>query len=131
MPWRTVARAVTFDRLGVVIALLAFPTVLLPYLGILASALLIGLVNLSISAVVAWRFRAIAPSADPPCLSVLWWDWRLRHSSPGPRRFWTFGGAALSGTRPALRQSERGFVMMNSFRGDVRLYVNGRLQFSF
>ena len=98
--WRaskTVARAVTFDRLGVVIALLAFPTVLLPYLGILASALLIGLVNLSISAVVAWRFpQAIGPVRGPAVFIGALVGLALAALLSGPRRFWTFGGAALS-----------------------------------
>ncbi len=129
---QTIARAVTFDRLGVVVAFLAFATVLLPYYGILASSVLIGLGNLSIAAAVSWRFRSKLGAARVP--------FSLAGSLTGALLLAIFIGSGtildiwkqstFEGRVLLTEQTERGFIVMNSFRGDVRLYVNDELQFS-
>jgi spermidine synthase len=54
---RGISQVLTFDYLGALLASLLFPFVLLPYLGHLTSASVVGLVNLLVAVVVAWSFR--------------------------------------------------------------------------
>lgn len=126
-----VARVLTFDYLGALVVSLLFPLVLAPRLGLARTALLFGLLNVGIA---------------------LWTTRRFRHElTAAPRQ--TAIGALLLGlltggmvaSETLTRWSERGLfgdeivyaettpyqrLVLTRHRDDLRLYLNGNLQFS-
>ncbi len=55
---RGISQVLTFDYIGALLASLLFPFVLLPYLGHLLTASVVGLINLLVALIVAWSFRS-------------------------------------------------------------------------
>jgi spermidine synthase len=127
------SNVLAFDYLGALMATLAFPFVLLPLLGTFRAALVLGLVNLGVGALCLWWFRDA-----------------LR--APVRRRGYAFVGAAAVGLGLLLgaagtltsswsdsiyedrvvyrEQSRYQRIVMTRYRSDLRLFLNGNLQFS-
>jgi len=129
---RGISQVLTFDYIGALLASLLFPFVLLPYFGHLLTATVVGLINLLVALIVAWSFRSQ--------LSV--WRGRL------------IGGVALAflllvacviWLKPAqvvidsalyedpvidTRQSTYQKIVLTQRGQDLRLYLDGNLQFS-
>jgi spermidine synthase len=122
----------SFDYLGALLATLAFPFVLLPVLGTFRASLVLGLVNMTVG-----------------FLNLVWFAARMRL---GRRALWTASlavtallAALLAVAEPLLDQwSDRVYddrviyreqtryqqVVLTRYRDDVRLFLNGNLQFS-
>ncbi len=129
---RGISQVLTFDYLGALLASLLFPFVLLPYLGHLLTASVIGLVNLFVAFVVAWSFRnrlagssgAIAAGAGFSLLLVittgLW-------SGSAAR---TFDNALYEDPVIYTEQTRYQKIVMSKLGDDLRLYLDGNLQFA-
>jgi len=128
-----IAHTLSLDSLGAVVATLAFPFLLLPWLGTFRTSLAFGVVNLSIAVLLLTTFR--------------------RHLSQLGRTYlrqatWASGGlliATLIASGPLLSAWQRGayedrvvfaaqtpyqHIVLTHHRDDLRLYLNGNLQFS-
>ncbi len=127
----TIANALSFDYVGALVGSVAFPLALLPWLGTSRTAFVIGMVNLAAVGINVWVFRH-----------------RLR-STAGP---WAVlaGLAAVLGTGLAVadrathyfeqrlyddqvlmaRQTRYQRIVITRNRNDLRLYLDGNLQFS-
>ena len=127
------ANVLSIDYLGALLATLLFPFVLLPTMGIFKSSLLFGLVNLLIAASLLWLFKTrLSPKTGSALrvvfylvltllllamfyaktLNALWqqdvFEHRVVHSE----------------------QSQYQRLIVTKHKEDIRLYLNGNLQFS-
>ncbi len=126
-----VARVLAFDYIGSLAASMLFPLVLLPYLGLVRTALLFGIVN---AAVALWFLHAFRDDVGA---------WARRHALT-----W-LTGVSLCGAfafAPAIEEfgeselydapvvfSQRTTyqrLTLTRWRDDLRLYIDGNLQFS-
>lgn len=116
------------DYVGALVASLLFPTLILPHLGLMSASLAFGAMNLAVAGLSLWIFRDEAPRAAL-------WVW----------------GVALALTLAALWQAERMVsaaearlydddiivteqsawqrITVTRFRGRVRLFLDGSIQF--
>ena len=62
-----VARVLTFDYLGALVASLLFPILLVPHLGLVRTALLFGLLNAAVGLWSTWLFAPLARRDRPTC----------------------------------------------------------------
>ena len=125
------ANVLSFDYLGALLASFALPLVLLPTLGLLKSAICVGLINLAVAAVTLAAFRGrLAGSARL---------WAATLASAG------ILVAALVGATPMIdlfeatlyqdevihaEQSAYQRIVLTRYRDDLRLYLDGSLQAS-
>ena len=129
---RGISQVLSVDYVGALAAALLFPFVLLPHFGHLLSAALTGLVNLAVALVVAWTFRARLGRRIALPLGL---------AAVGLAGIGTL--AARAGTLErvvenalyrdpvvALEQSEYQRLVVTRWGDDLRLYLDGSLQFS-
>ncbi len=129
---RGISQVLTFDYLGALLASLLFPFVLLPYLGHLATASAIGLVNLLVAVIVAWSFRArLAGKASAITVfavgSILLIVTILLSSGTLAR---VFDSALYEDPVVYTSQSRYQKIVMTRRGDDLRFYLDGNLQFS-
>lgn len=129
---RGISQVLTFDYLGALIASLLFPFILLPYLGHLLTASAVGSINLLVALIVAWTFRRqfgkwkipiVAGSVAATCLLALTVVW----SNPAAV---LFENALYEDPVIHSEQSRYQKIVMSSLGNDLRLYLDGNLQFS-
>jgi spermidine synthase len=126
-----VAQVLTFDYLGALGVSIAFPLLLAPRLGLIRTAFLFGLMNALVAAWAVWLFRDRLPrpgAAALRCALVV-----------------AFLGAGFLGADALTRMSEDRLysdqivhaessraqrIVVTRWRDDLRLYLNGNLQFS-
>ncbi len=128
------ANTLSVDYLGALAATLLFPFVLLPVLGTFRSALAIGLLNVAVAALVVRKFPDALPNATERS------RYRKAAASVLALLLLTFGFSEqiLRPWRNALyedrvifsRQTPYQRIVMTRGRKDVRLFLNGNLQFS-
>lgn len=126
-----VSQVLSVDYLGALAVSLLFPLWLAPHLGMVRTALLFGLMNVAIA---------------------LWTLWLFRADLPRPRQLWLQGGTVavlvlagfvgageLSGLAENALYEDRIIytattpyqrIVLTRWRDDVRLFLNGNLQFS-
>ncbi len=127
------ANILSFDYLGALLATLAFPFVLLPVLGTFRASLTLGLLNLGIGGVNVWWFTDLL-------------DGRTRRQG----YLWTAGAALvlvglLAASGPLMdrwssavyedrvvyrKQTAYQRIVMTRYQNDLRLFLDGNLQFS-
>lgn len=126
-----VSQVLTFDYLGALAVSLLFPLLLAPYLGMMRTGLLFGLLNV---AVAFWALRLFADQL--PARRGLWLQ-------GGLSVVLLAGGFAGAGQLTALaeahvyaddivyaRSSPYQRIVVTRWRDDLRLFLNGNLQFS-
>ena len=127
------SNVLSFDYLGALLATLAFPFVLLPLLGTFRASLVVGLLNIGVGGLCLWWFAESLPR-------------RTRQQGMA-----AVSGAALllAGVLGASGVLMRGWsdtiyedrvvyreqtpyqrIVMTRYRADLRLFLNGNLQFS-
>ncbi len=129
---RGISQVLTFDYIGALMASLLFPFVLLPYFGHLLTASAVGLINLFVALVVAYSFRAQLRvwrnrllAGVSLCLLVLI-----------ACVVWVEPAEVLIQTAlyedPVIdtRQSTYQKLVLTERGNDLRLYLDGNLQFS-
>jgi spermidine synthase len=126
-----VARVLTFDYLGALAVSLLFPLVLAPRLGLARTGLLFGMLNVAVALWTVWAFRASLPR---PAAQVL----------RGAAVFALLGAGFIASER-LVSWAEKGLfgdeivhavstpyqrIVLTRWQDDLRLFLNGNLQFS-
>jgi len=128
-----IANVLSFDYLGALIATVAFPFFLLPFLGVYQSSLAFGLVNLSIALVLLYVFKDELDGARRRLLKAV-----TLLVGAVLVMLLVFSNTMLNQWDDALyedrvihaEQSRYQRIVMTKNKYDVRLYLNGNLQFS-
>ncbi|WP_051296026.1 polyamine aminopropyltransferase [Eisenibacter elegans] len=127
----TLAQVLSFDYIGALVASVIFPLVLLPHLGLMRTAFLVGLMNIAIGAFNIWVFRALLPQINRLWLSVAvvgvvytfaFWQ------SPLVNRFFEqmlYQDEVYYAERSAYQN-----LVITRWKDDLRLFIDGNLQFS-
>tara|TARA_R110002167_G_scaffold6319_1_gene29264 strand:- start:3 stop:1559 length:1557 start_codon:yes stop_codon:yes gene_type:complete len=127
-----IANILSFDYLGALIATIAFPFFLLPVMGIYQSSLLFGLINMSIAAVVLYSFRKslgktaqklrLLTAAMSLVILVM-----LVFSSQALKQWdqMLYNGRIVHSEQTPYQK-----ITLTKSKDDLRLYLNGVLQFS-
>lgn len=130
---RNLSNVLSLDYLGALLATLAFPFLVLPFLGVFQSSLLFGLLNLALGLLNLWYF---APQLQLQRKRVLVWSsmlvsgflFTLLIFSKGLLHEWT---NSLYNDRVIYRQqTPYQTLVMTKYKDDLRLFLNGNLQFS-
>ena len=129
---RGISQVLTVDYLGALAASLLFPFILLPYLGHLITASVVGLVNLMVAITVAWTFRRhlhpygaviVVAASCSFCLLLL----VAVLANPAAE---VFEKALYEDPVIQVEQSRYQKLVMTRRGDDLRLYLDGNLQFS-
>jgi spermidine synthase len=126
-----VANVLTFDYLGALGASLLFPLVLVPRLGMVRTALLFGLVNAAVALWSTHLLREHLPRRRPLvalCVVVMavlgaGFAWAERITRTAESSLYA-DPVVLTRTSPYQR------IVLTAWRDDLRLFLNGHLQFS-
>jgi spermidine synthase len=126
-----VARVLAFDYLGALLASIVFPLLLLPQLGLVRTALLFGLFN---ALVATWTARAFGDDLRAPrrtlaaCFAV---TGILAAGLVSGARIESFGERQLFDA-PVVISEKTPYqrLTITRWRDDVRLFIDGNLQFS-
>jgi spermidine synthase len=126
-----VSNVLTFDSLGALAACLAFPLVVVPQLGLVRAALAFGLINAVVALWSTHLFRDVLGARrilQAACVAVI-----------------VLLGGAMAGAERITRLAERQVyadevifsrnspyqrIVLTAWRDDLRLFLNGHLQFS-
>ncbi len=126
-----VSRVLTFDYLGALVVSLLFPLLLAPLLGLARTALLFGILNAAVAVVATYAFRAEIRNATQRALRGALLIGLLIAAFVGAEAFTHWNEKRLYGddivhaeTTPYQR------LVITRWRDDLRLYINGNLQFS-
>ncbi len=129
----SIAHVLSLDYLGALIATLAFPLLLLPFFGVFRSGLCLGLLNMTIGLVLLRAFpREVGRAAGRLLLlvsaiivlTILAGLLGAHHAL----RAWN--NSVYDGRILHAEQSRHQQIVLNQYLDDVRLYLNGHLQFS-
>lgn len=126
-----VANVLTFDYAGALAASLLFPLLLVPRLGLVRSALLFGLINVLVAFWSTWLFRDVLPQrrtlqwlslGTAAVLGVGLWQGQA---------ITTFAEEGLYADPIILARDTRyQRIVLTNWKDDLRLYLNGHLQFA-
>jgi spermidine synthase len=126
-----VAHVLTFDYLGALGASVLFPVLLVPRLGLVRSALLFGMINVAVALWSTFLFRdqiASRTALRAGCFVVLA---LLSAGMAGAERITLAADENLYADEVILaRQSRYQRIVLTRWKDDVRLFLNGHLQFS-
>lgn len=126
-----VAQVLSFDYLGALAVSVAFPLLLVPTLGLIRSAFLFGLLNALVAAWALWLFRAqlgALPWRTVQCAVVVG---LLAGGMLQADRLTSIAEEDTYADRIVLaRSSPYQRIVVTRWRNDVRLFLNGNLQFS-
>ncbi len=126
-----IANILAFDYLGALLASIAFPLVLLPYLGVVKTALVIGLINLAVAflniSVFRTKLKRVAGLTTAALLSAVALGVGLYHSfaiSSLLEKFIYQDPIIFASQSPYQR------IVLTKFHDDTRMFLNGNIQFS-
>jgi spermidine synthase len=126
-----VSQVLTFDYLGALAASLLFPILLAPKLGVVRTCLLFGVFNALVAAATAWMFRRQLPQMGllkfqcSICIALL-----LAGFVYAERLTNLAEGTLYSDEIIHARSSPYQRIVITRWKDDVRLFLNGHLQFS-
>lgn len=128
-----ISNVLSLDYLGALLATLLFPFVLLPFLGVFRSAVVTGLLNVAVGALNLWFFRTSLNEGG--YRRVRRWLWAstailLVFLFGSDRLVHGFESEAFAHRVVLSKQSAYQKLVMTRDREDVRLFLNGHLQFS-
>lgn len=126
------ANVLSWDYIGALIGSLAFPLLLLPALGLLNSAAVVGLVNVGVAGVGLFAFRRELKNRIPLTIGVIGAAVLLGAIFFTSGAYERFLDKKLFQDPVVYReQTPYQKLTMTSWRGkDFRLYINGNIQFS-
>lgn len=127
-----IANILSFDYLGALIATISFPFVLLPFFGVYQSSLIFGLANMSIAIALLYMFSDEIKGAKKRLVSLT-----ISFCAIIVVMI-IFSGVSLRYWDQALyedrivhsEQSRYQHIVLTKNRSDIRLFLNGNLQFS-
>lgn len=126
-----VSEVLTFDYLGALIASLLFPIVLAPKLGLVRTCFLFGILNAVVAGWTAWLFRHDLRDTrwvrrQVVCVTLL-----LVAGFVYGNRLTAYAEEGLYADEVVLARSSRyQRIVLTRWRDDLRLFLNGHLQFS-
>jgi len=128
-----ISNVLSLDYLGALVGTLLFPFALLPMLGVFRSAPVVGLLNLVVALMTMWFFRHVInrPAALflRRCSAVV--GLLLVVATLGSTSAINIWESSLYEDRVILsKQSAYQKLVLTRWRDDLRLYLNGHLQFS-
>jgi spermidine synthase len=129
----SIAHVLALDYLGAVFATVAFPLLLLPFLGIFKTGLIFGLINMSIGLLLVWCFapelgarsRIVFRGLSVLIIGAIGLGFFFSNSI---LKVWSndvYDGRILHTERTPYQQ-----IVLSKYRDDLRLYLDGNLQFS-
>ena len=126
-----VAQVLTLDYLGALAVSLLFPILLAPHLGLIRTSLLFGLLNVLVAAWALWLFRDQLPSVSGlrgQCVAALL---ALLAGFVAADQLTDLAEEHLYADEIVLvRQSPYQRIVLTRWQDDLRLFLNGNLQFS-
>jgi spermidine synthase len=126
-----VANVLTFDYAGALAASLLFPLLLVPRLGLVRSALLFGLVNVLVALWSTWLFRDVLPQRRTLQLMSLAAALVLGAGFWKGQDITTFAEEGLYADPVILAKDTRyQRIIVTNWKDDLRLFLNGHLQFA-
>ena len=128
-----VSQVLTFDYLGALAVSILFPLLLVPHLGLVRSALLFGLLNALVALWALWLFRAQLPARRPWLRRrALRRCWCWAAASAWPAELTTLRRGATSTPTRSVHAETTPYqrIVVTRWKDDLRLYLNGNLQFS-
>lgn len=126
-----VSHVFTFDYIGALAASLLFPLFLVPYLGLIRTGLFFGLLNAGVAVWALWLFRDQLKNVTSHYLSAAAVCVLLVFGFVYADRIQQFSEtSAFAGQVIYARSSPYQRVVLTRDRADLRLYLNGNLQFS-
>lgn len=126
-----VANVLSFDYLGALAVSVAFPLLLAPHLGLIRTAFLFGLMNALVAAWALYLFRTQLVPRGWRVLQVGAVIALLAAGLAGAERLTTLAEEGLYADRVVYAQSTKyQRIVVTKWREDVRLFLNGNLQFS-
>jgi spermidine synthase len=126
-----VSQVLTFDYLGALIVSIAFPLFFVPQMGLVRTGLFFGLLNVLIALWTLWLFRHQLPRLRAHVLSCIACILLLAAAFVGADYITTWSEDKFYHERVIFSSSspyQR--IIVTQSRGDVRLFLNGNLQFS-
>ena len=127
----TVAKVFSFDYIGALAASLLFPLVLLPWLGVIKTAFLIGIINLIIALYNAWFFRKLLQNgiiqATVSGLLILFFAVAMFFSSKIDDKL---EQKIYQDKIIFSKQTKYQKLVLTRWNNDYRLFINGAIQFS-
>jgi len=126
-----VSQVLTFDYLGALAASLLFPILLAPKLGVMRTCLLFGILNALVAAGTAWLFRLQLPQVRRmkiQCAAAI--ILLLAGFAYAERLTALAEGAIYSDEIIYAKSSPYQRIVITRWKDDVRLFLNGHLQFS-
>ena len=126
-----IANVLSWDYIGALAGSIAFPLLLLPGLGLLNTAAVIGLINVAVALFGVWTFRdelrhakrlAVAGVLTAALLVTLFFTSGAYERFLDKRLF----------VDPVIYQEQTPYqkLTMTAFKDDIRLFINGNIQFS-
>lgn len=127
----TIANVLSFDYLGALIASLVFPLVLLPWLGVMKTSFVVGILNLSVAVFSLWMFRK---SIQKIRVKIIFSGIVLVFLTAGFIKSVEVTGFfekfVYQDEIILTQQSPYQKIVLTKWNEDTRLYLNGNLQFS-
>ncbi len=126
-----VANVLTFDYVGALGASLLFPLVLVPRVGLVRSAMLFGIVNILVALWSTWLFRRELPGLRGMRITGVIALAALLAGIFNAKRITTLAEEGLYADPVLLaRDSPYQRIVVTGWKDDLRLHLNGHLQFS-
>lgn len=126
-----VSNVLTFDSLGALAACLAFPLLVVPQLGLVRAALAFGIVNAAVALWSTHLFRDVLGARrilQGACVGVLL---LLSAAMAGAERITRFAEGSIYADQVVFsRDSPYQRIVLTAWKDDLRLFLNGHLQFS-
>lgn len=126
-----VSKIFTFDYIGALLASLVFPMLLIPYLGIIKTSLVFGLFNVLVAIFVCYKFRSEIAGARyviiQGVLAMLFLSVGIFYSE---RLVQLSESMAYSDKIIYTKSSPYQRIVITKNSEDIRLFLNGNLQFS-
>ncbi len=127
------ANVLSIDYFGALIATLIFPLLLLPWLGVFKTSLLFGLANLSIALTLLWYFYDQLPLTQRRLLRaflVLSFLTLIGLMAFSNKLSSEWNEAVYEDRVVHSQQTPYQQLVLTKYKDDIRLYLNGGLQFS-
>jgi spermidine synthase len=126
-----VSRVFTFDYIGALLASLIFPLVLIPQLGLIRTSLFFGLLNIGVASFLLYRFAEARPFRRSFSFILLASTALLGVGFVYAERIMTYAeGIAFQDTVIYSKSTPYQRIVLTRNNRELRLYLNGNLQFS-
>lgn len=126
-----VSKVFTFDYIGALLASVVFPLVLVPFLGLVRTSFLFGILNVAVAYILCHRFREEIPWANYLKGSALTVMLLLAGGFAWADEIMTISETATYNERVVYSvSSPYQRIVLTKNNHELRLYLNGNLQFS-